>query len=230
MAQIKTMERVTKQTSKNKIYTELRRSIIMGHRQGNERLDIQALAKSYRSSITPIRDVLHMLAQEGLVTIKSRSGYFVTNVTFKELRDLLELRQILEVAAIERAVEHITDKQIDQLERVHAGYTGDDDISYDRYTDENRRFHYIIAEASGNSELAIMLGHLHDRLARFMVLRHAGATQDKTHARIIETLRARDVAAARQAMLDEITETRDTMLDRVMRKEGANWEMGTTNK
>jgi hypothetical protein len=28
-------------------------------------------------------------------------------------------------------------------------------------------------------------------------------------------------------MLDEITETRDTMLDRVMRQEGANWEMGT---
>lgn len=217
-------------TSKNKIYTELRRAIIMGHRQPNERLDMRALAKTYRSSVTPIRDALHKLEQDGLVSIKSRSGYFVTNVTLKELRDLLELREVLEVAAIERAAEHITDEQLKQLKHVHAGYTGDDDASYDRYTDENRRFHFIIAEASGNLELANMLGHLHDRLARFMVLRHAGATQDKNHARIVQALRARDVVAARQAMLDEIRETRNTMLDRVIRKEGANWGMGTVTK
>jgi len=219
----------TYKTSKNRIYTELRRVIIMGRRQPNERLDIQALAQSYGSSVTPVRDALHMLAQEGLVSIKSRSGYFVTNVTLKELRDLLELREVLEVAAIERAVENFTDAQIEQLERIHVGYTGDDDESYDRYTDENRRFHYLIAEASGNAELAAMLGHLHDRLARFMVLRRAGATQEKTHARIVGAIRARDVEEARQAMLDEINETRDILLDRVMRKQGANWGIGTVS-
>jgi DNA-binding GntR family transcriptional regulator len=216
-------------TSKNRIYAELRRVIIMGHRQPNERLDIQALAESYGSSVTPVRDALHMLAQEGLVSIKSRSGYFVTNVTLKELRDLLELREVLELAAIERAVENFTDAQIDRLEQVHAGYTGDDDESYDRYTDENRHFHYLIAEASGNAELAAMLGHLHDRLARFMVLRRAGATQNKTHAKIVGAIRARDVPAARQAMLEEINETRDILLDRLMRTEGANWGIGTVS-
>ncbi len=216
-------------TSKNRIYTDLRRLIIMGRRRPNERLDVQALAQSYTSSVTPVRDALHMLAQEGLVTIKSRSGYFVTDVTLKELRDLLELREVLEVAAIERAVLYVTEEQIGQLENIHAGYTGDDDESYDRYTDENRRFHYLIAEASGNAELATMLGHLHDRMARFMVLRQAGATQDRTHARIVEALRTRDVSAARQALLDEIRETRDILIDRVMRKEGANWGIGTVN-
>ena len=45
----------------------------------------------------------------------------------------------------------ITDEQFAVLDHVHRGYTGDDE-SYDRYTEENRRFHCLIAEASGNME------------------------------------------------------------------------------
>ncbi len=212
-------------TSKSKAYKQLRRSIIMGHRRPGERLNLAELTKLYHTSITPLRDALQMLAQEGLVTIKPRSGYYICRITLKELRELFDLREILELAAIERAALRITDECIAQLEHIHAGYTGDDDESYDRYTDENRHFHYLIAEASGNHELADALGRLHDRLARFMVLRSGGKSQIYTHAQIVEALKARDVAAARQAMLDEITESRDAILDRVMREDGASWHL-----
>ncbi|NTU99904.1 MAG: GntR family transcriptional regulator, partial [Methanoregulaceae archaeon] len=161
-------------TSKVKIFRQLRRSIIMGHHRPGKRLDIEELAARFETSVTPVRDALQMLGQEGLVTIRPRSGYFVASMTVKQLRDLLDLRTILELSAVERAATRITQEQITALRTVHAGYTGDDDESYDRYTDENRRFHYCMALASGNQELAEMIGHLHDRLARFMVLRHAG--------------------------------------------------------
>ncbi len=212
-------------TTKRRIYRELRRSILMGHRRPGERVSIEELAHSYGTSITPVRDALQLLSQEGLITIRPRSGYFVTRLTLKQLRDLLELREILEVASVERAAERITEEQLTRLEHVHAGYTGDDDVSYERYTDENRTFHTLIAEASGNRELAELLGHVHDRLARFMVIRHAGATMHLTHARIVEALRAHDPQAARQAMLDEITETRERILERVIREEGAAWQL-----
>jgi DNA-binding GntR family transcriptional regulator len=213
-------------TSKRRVYRELRRSIIMGHRKPGERLSLEELTSTYGAGVTPLRDALQMLSQEGLVTIRPRSGYFVERINLKELRELFEVREILETAAVERAAARITEDFLQQLEHVHAGYTGDDDESYDRYTDENRRFHFLIAEASGNHELAEMLGHLHDRLARFMVLRGAGLTQRYTHEQIVTALRGRDVAAARQAMLNEITETRDTILDRVIRAEGAGWLLG----
>jgi DNA-binding GntR family transcriptional regulator len=58
-----------------------------------------------------------------------------------------------------------------------------------------------------------------------MVRRGAGKTQEFTHAHI-EVLRARDVAAARQAMLDEISETREAILDRAIREDGASWHLG----
>ncbi len=213
-------------TSKSRVYRQLRRSIITGRCRPDERLNLNDLAKAYSTSISPLRDALHMLAQEGLVTIKPRSGYFISRTTLKELRDLCELREILELAAVDRAAPRITDDYLDKLEHVHAGYTGEDDESYDRYTDENRHFHVLIAEASGNDELAGALGHLHDRLARFMVLRGAGESQPQIHTRLIEALRKRDAEAAHQAMLDETRATHQAILDRVMQEDGASWPLG----
>jgi len=212
-------------TSRNRIYTELRRSIIMGHRPPGERLDVEKLAEGFGTSVTPIRDALQMLSEAGLVTIKPRSGYFVTRITLKQLRDLLELREILELASVERAAVSITDEQLAALDHVHRGYTGDDDESYDRYTEENRRFHCLIAEASGNMELAEVLGRLHDRLARLMVICHAGKSMEITHARIVGALRAHDVEAARQAVLSELTATRVTILEYLIQEEGEAWQL-----
>ena len=203
-------------TSKVKIFRQLRRSIIMGHCRPGERLDVDDLAAGFETSVTPVRDALQMLSQEGLVMIRPRSGYFVASITLKQLRDMLDLRKLLELAAIERAALRITTEQINNLRLVHAGYTGDDDESYDRYTDENRRFHYLVALAAGNMELAEMIGHLHDRLARFMVLRHAGKSQEITHARIIDALENHDIDLARQALLEDIDTSRDAILDGVL--------------
>ncbi len=212
-------------TSKSIIFKELRRSIIMGNCQPGERFNVEDIARSYNTSVTPVRDALQMLSHEGLVTIRPRSGYFVNRITLKQLRDMLELRRILEVASVERAALRISEEQLQEMRQVHSGYTGDDDVSYDRYTDENRRFHYLIALASGNHELAEEVGRLHDRLARFMVLRRAGKSQETTHKRILDALEINDVDAARQALLDDIDTARDAILDKVMQEEAAFWHL-----
>ena len=213
-------------TSKSRVYMQLRRSVITGRYSPDKRLRLNELAKIYNTSTSPLRDALHMLAQEGLITIKPRSGYFVSHTTLKELRDLFELREILELAAVERAAPRISEDYLDKLEHVHAGYTGDDEASYDRYTDENRRFHVLIAEASGNDELAETLSHLHDRLTRFMALCGAGEIQPRIHAGLMEALRKHDTELARQAILTETTATQQAILDRVIQEDGASWHLG----
>jgi DNA-binding GntR family transcriptional regulator len=213
-------------TSKNIIYVELRRSIIMRHLKPGERFDVDSLAQKYKTSVTPVRDALQMLSQDGLVNIKPRSGYFVARTTLKQLRDLLDLRHVLELAAVERAANNITPAQVAELRSVHAGYTGDDDESYDRYTHENRTFHYILARASANNELTQLMGRLHDRLAPFMVMRHGGRTQESTHKRIIDALEAHDVETAREALLDDIERSHESILDKVLREEAESWHVG----
>jgi DNA-binding GntR family transcriptional regulator len=211
--------------SKNRIYKELRRSIIMGHRKSGGRLIVKAIANHYKTSVTPIRDALQMLSQEGLVTIKPRSGYYVTGLTLKQLRDLLDMRSVLEVAAIERAVLRITPEQLEELRKVHAGYTGEDEASCERYIEENRKFHYLIAEASGNNALAESVQKLHERLARFMVAQRMGERQIRMHNRIIQALEEHDLAMARQAMSDEVNPSQEAILDTVMDNSGDNWQV-----
>lgn len=221
------MPPLTNDTSKRKIYKALRRSITLNELKPGQRLQLDELASHYKTSVTPIREALQMLMQEGLVVNKPHAGFYVAQVTLKQLYDMLELREILEVAAVERAVMHITDEQLESLKNVHSGYTGDDAAAWERYISENRRFHYRIAQASGNQELAEALQHLHDRLARFFVFVHAGDEMEKRHQRLIDALRTRDIKVARQAILDEVNETRQITLEHVIQKDGVSWYVGT---
>jgi DNA-binding GntR family transcriptional regulator len=211
--------------SKNLIYKELRRSIILGHCNPGSRLIVKEIADEYQTSITPVRDALQMLSQDGLVTIKPRSGYFVSSLTLKQLRDLLDLRRILELAAIEKAVHRITPEQIEMLRNVHDGYSGEDDSFYDRYTEENRKFHFLIAVASGNMALAEAVGKIHDRLARFMVMQRFGKRQIQMHNQIIEALEEHDLEKARKAMLDEVNPSEEAILDTVLDDGADKWNV-----
>jgi DNA-binding GntR family transcriptional regulator len=216
----------SEQTTANWIYTEIRRSIVRGDARPGTRLSVDALSKQYGTSITPVREALQMLGQEGMVTSRPHSGFFVTDVSFKRLQDMLELRQLLEVAAVELAAARISEDQLAELEGVHAGYAGDDLDSNDRYTDENRRFHYLLAKGSGNEEIAETLVHLLDRLVRFLTRVRTGAEMESSHGRVIEALRDHDAARARQMLLDDLNRTRDATLDHVIRNQGQYWHLG----
>jgi DNA-binding GntR family transcriptional regulator len=215
-------------TEKKLIYTKLRRTIVTGRSKPGERLNPRDLAKSFGCSVMPVRDAFQMLHQEGLVTIKPRSGYFVTHLTLKEIYDLFDLREILEMAAAEKAAGRITDAQLEELENIHAGYTGEDEASLERYADENRRLHCLIAEASGNKELAKAIGRIHDQLARFMVASHADQSMMAFgHQNLINALRTRDTAAVREAMYKDLNDAREKTLQRVIEEGGAFWQLRT---
>jgi DNA-binding GntR family transcriptional regulator len=212
---------------KTRFTRRLRSEIILGHRKPGERLPIDDLKAHFGTSVTPVRDALQMLSQEGLITIKPRSGYFVTRITLKELRDMLELRQILEVAAVERAAAMITDDQLGPLKMSMPATRATTTRPTTRYTDENRRFHYLLAQASGNQELALAVRNLHDRLARFMVIRKAGADLENIHARLLDRLAVRDADGARKAIIEEVRASRIAIMDRVMQEDASNWHVGS---
>ncbi|MGD8998005.1 MAG: FCD domain-containing protein [Anaerolineae bacterium] len=110
----------------------------------------------------------------------------------------------------------MTEEQFEGLERIHAGYVGDHDMSRGRYVTENRCFHYLIAKAAGNQELSETLGRLHDRLARLFVFVHTGGEMEERHRRLTKALRTANVAVARQTILDEANKTREITLERVI--------------
>ncbi len=215
---------------KLRIYRKIKTEIISGRKKPGERLSIDDLKKEFGTSVSPVRDAFQMLSQEDLVTIKPRSGYYVTKVTLKELRDMLDMREILELAAVVRAAERITPEQIKELESVHAGYTDDKDETYSRYTLENQNFHTLMAKASGNEELARQVSRVHDRMARFMIIVRSGHYMIDIHQKLIDLLAAHDAAGARKALKKELDQAKTAIMERIMEEEAGSWHLGTVRE
>jgi DNA-binding GntR family transcriptional regulator len=135
------------------------------------------------------------------------------------------MREILEIAACQLAIQRLTNEQIDQLTNGRAEYDGE---SYDKSVDENRRFHSLIAQATGNEELVKMLERVHDLLARFLFMAfvHSNKTQGQVHSRIIEAFYSRDGERVIQIMTDDIRNTAEVILRQIMEEQGSAWQIG----
>src|SRR5262249_57419427 len=75
----------------------------------------EEIAAALKISISPVREALAVLEQEGQVTSLPRRGYFVTQLDIDDLREIYELRALLEERAVRRALPLLDE---DALERV----------------------------------------------------------------------------------------------------------------
>lgn len=88
---------------RDQVYGELRRKLMAGEFALRERLVEERLATRLGVSRTPVREALVRLVADGLVT-RHDGGYYVTLPDIARLRDLYELRMIVELRGLERAV------------------------------------------------------------------------------------------------------------------------------
>jgi GntR family transcriptional regulator, rspAB operon transcriptional repressor len=72
-------------------------------------------------------------------------------------------------------------------------------------------------------ELTRQIGHLLDRLARFMVLTHTGKVMPDNHARIITALHRGGPVAARKALRQVSRTVNQKILARIMAEESGQW-------
>ena len=66
-------------------------------------------------SRTPIREAFLKLAGEGLIEIRPRVGYFVVDITEQEIRDLFEIREIVESRAAKKAACQLSEQELESM-------------------------------------------------------------------------------------------------------------------
>ena len=126
------------------------------------------LAARYGLGKAPIRSALMRLRQEGLIISRGRQGNAVSPVTLRDVREVFQLRLVLEVAAVRLAAGKVDARRIRELNRAaHASYVPGNRESESAYLRANREFHRYVAEASGNRRLAslvVALMEQHERI------------------------------------------------------------------
>ena len=84
-------------------YRSIKQNLLDGTLGELSRLTEESLATQLGISKSPVREALNRLEAEGLVCIEPRRGAYVRQFSPKEIRDLYELREILEVHSIDAA-------------------------------------------------------------------------------------------------------------------------------
>ena len=100
-----------------RVYRRLRTDIITGKIPGGTRLVETTLATELSVSRTPVREALHKLGLEGLLTAIPRSGYLVAEMSDHDIEDLFETRLEIEKIAGRKALHRITPSELEMLER-----------------------------------------------------------------------------------------------------------------
>ena len=148
-------------------YGHLRAQVLSCELTPGTRLIEGDIADELGMSKTPVRRALGMLIHEGFVEVIPRHGYRVTEVTLADVQEIYQLRQVVEPAAAELAATNASPEQLKEMRQL---VEHDSDASYDERAQSVLRFHEVLAEASGNSRLARVLGGLMDEMQRLLFL------------------------------------------------------------
>lgn len=211
------------QTKTEKAYQALKRAIVKGELSEGTFLSESEVVKKYGVGRTPFREACNRLIHKGLLEIVPRRGYLVPELSFRGVRDLFELRVLLESAIIELATVRASEEEIDELARISVDILNNPKSTheFERIIKANARFHLHLAKATRNQELQKLLASVLERTERVMYMELRLTKFDQSafkmiHEPIIEAMRKRDVAAAHAALLRDISQAQDATFGRTV--------------
>lgn len=191
------------------VFNTLRQAILRGELEPGERLMEIQLAQKLGVSRTPIREAIRKLELEGLVKMIPRKGAEVAHITEKDMRDVLEVRSVLEEFAVGLACSNITPEAITNLKASNKLFEVSI-ISRDvvKIVDADVHFHDIIYSMTGNQRLIQIINNLSEQMYRYRLeYVKDGRTHSiliSEHNDIINRLAEKDVENAKMVVKQHI--------------------------
>ena len=190
-------------------YHYVRDAIMRGKFPTGSVLAETEIARTLGSSRTPVRHAFSLLLKEGLLEVGSRRQVIVRGFTPEHRAEILMLREALEVVAVRRACEVITDDDVDYLRLLimrqrRAAKNGENDA----FLDLDEEFHLKIVDAARLPILHALLGQLRGfvRVARLDSTRPSSVLTQVSaeHELIVDALERRDAKTALAALIEHL--------------------------
>jgi DNA-binding GntR family transcriptional regulator len=190
--------------STQRIVESITAAIVERRLMPGTKLGEQKIADIFEVSRTLVRQALNQLSRDRLVTLEPARGAFVAAPSVGEARQVFEVRQMLEAAAIRQLARVITDEQVAAL-RAHLR----EEREAVARTDVPGRtrlladFHVVLAHLMGNEVLAQLLADLLTRSSLIALMyqsAHSAEASAAEHVAIVDALARRDGRAAARLM------------------------------
>jgi DNA-binding GntR family transcriptional regulator len=185
----------------------LREAITSGHLKANDPLPQQEIAAQLDVSHIPVREALRQLQSEGLVTYQPNHGATVTAHTPEEIREIYDIRVILETAAVRRATSRLPDAALARAEKLlKLSERATDEVTWGTH---DLDFHRVIYDLDGRPRLRELIDGLLRRVDRYwllhgLMLKHRREFEVE-HRRLLAAMKARDGERAAKVLEEHLT-------------------------
>ena len=200
------------------VYEELKRQILVGEIAPGTRMMEVELADVMGVSRTPVREAIRKLEKEGLVTIEPRKGAYASNISIKDMVDVLEVRQGLEGMAAAIASGKITERQkADLLNVVEKYKAAVESANIEEIIKYDEEFHSMIISISGNKTLMQVFSTVQELALRFRYIYYDDfnryESMPREHQLIEEAIMSGDAEKARVAAGDHVFKLKEFILN-----------------
>lgn len=198
--------------------------------QAGEKLPSEnELCKQLGVSRISIREAMQKLAALGVVETRQGEGSFVKEITSADYKNILmpvfmvnkttlletlEYRKIMEIGALELAMDRMDEQEMKYLEElVRRLEKNEKDIT--RFAKDDLDFHMTIAKATKNELIIHVTDFLYEVLAKSMeyIVENLGMRDGKYYHRLIlEKIKVHDKEGAVQAMREHVERTIDRVV------------------
>jgi len=195
-------------TLREQAYDIIKNAIMSGVFKPGQALVEEQLAQQLGLSRTPLREALVLLEHDQYIKMIPYKGTFVTNLTVKEVKEIFQIRELLEPEAVCMALDHITVEEIDHLrdffekskDRVNQG-------DLDTFLATNKLIHDKLLEYGENETLrSLIMGYI-EKIHRYQRMIHAWddptyiMDEFNEHCTLIEELYHKDKQKIKELMI-----------------------------
>jgi len=201
-----------KKSLKDEIRSKIITEIISGNFSVDSVITEKKLIEMFNVSKSPVREALVELCNEKVLVSMPRYGYRIVQLDAKNIADAIELRQILELTALERTIPQLNEDKLDIL-RKHNAEHDKQRISTDVWTHwkYNNTFHLLLIGFTGNALMVDMLektlGILSRAYAQYYWNRWGSLISSmdiNAHSAILDCLERKDYKEATQKLKEDI--------------------------
>jgi DNA-binding GntR family transcriptional regulator len=192
-----------------KIYERLRSGIMTGVYEPGERINISQIAKTFETSVTPVREAMMQLVREGALELRPGHQLRVSDISIDRYIEVRTVRIPLERLAAEKAAQNITQSEILELQyQARRCLDAESGQHWKEALAANQEFHFAVYRASRLPILVRVIENLWLLAGPFINLVYRGQRRSyhsaQPHERILHALRTGNAEEAGQAVEQDI--------------------------
>lgn len=205
-------ERYARETGRDYALRILKDNIIHLELAPGERVSENELALQMKLSRTPVREALIELSKVRIVEIYPQRGSVVSLVDHDLVEEARFMRTVLESAVVELMCLEVTEEQLIRLEhniRLQEFFL--EDRNTEKLLELDNEFHQMLFQMTNKMQIYTLMNSLTIHFDRIRSMSMAAVKELKTvsdHRAILEAIRCKDAAAAKQTMVKHLTRDR----------------------